>query len=144
MNVCCWIGPLPNADALSETVLLVSDNEASECAFLRDSNAPDGMTLYVVKFTAVNNMAIEVAAWCTTSKTMHTMTHHPVVMLPNHNMAPTMGPGNRRSEPWTWQIPTVGIEDLVLLHQLKLLPFGWFDVDPKGCAAALRKLPSGK
>ena len=144
MNVRRWLGPLPDADAPSETALLVSDIEAGEFAFVRDSNAPDDVMLHLVKFTAVNDTAIEVAAWGTTTKTAHSATYRPVVTLTNHSMAPTTRPGSRRSEPWTWQIPTAGVETLVLLRQLKLLPTGKLDPESKERAAALKKLPSGK
>ena len=100
--------------------------------------------LHLVKFTAVADTAMEVAAWGTTTKTVHTATYHPVVTSTNLNMAPTTQPGTRRSEPWTWQIPTVGVEDLVLLQQLKLFPSGKLDAKSKGRAQALKKLPSGR
>ena len=144
MNVRRWLGPLPDADAPSETALLVSDIEAGEFAFVRDSNAPDDVLMYLVKFVAVNDTAIEVAAWGTTTKTVHTATYRPVVCLTNHNMAPTTRPGSRRSEPWTWQIPTAGVEKSVLLRQLKLLPSGKLNTASKSRAQALKKLPSGR
>ena len=144
MNVRRWLGPLPDADAPSETALLVSDIEAGEFAFVRDSNAPDDVLTYLVKFMAVNDTAIEVAAWGTTTKTVHTATYRSVVTLTNHNMAPTTQPGSRRSKPWTWQIQTAGVEDLVLLRQLKLLLSGEFDKDSMTRVEALKKLPSGR
>ena len=140
-NVRCWLGPVPDADSdASDDRLLVSDIEAGEYAFVRDSAEPDDVLMHMVKFTTVSDKDIEVACYGRTSSSHVTAIYRPVMVLRSVNK-PTTRPKSA-SDPWTWAIPTEGMEDMILLRQLSLLPSGKFTAESRRRVEKLKTLPT--
>jgi hypothetical protein len=141
MNVRCWLGPVPDADSASDSDVLISDISAGEYAFVRDSNDPDDILMHCVIFAAVNDTCIDVAAWGTSAKNHVTGTYRPVVILRVNNK-PTTRPGNRHVRcNWTWQIPIAGVDEMILLRQLEMLPGGHWTAKSARRVKLLKKLP---
>ena len=97
------------------------------------------MEMYLVRVTSVDESAVHVHTWGTTSKIHLTAKYRPVMIL-NSDGSPTTRPRMyQQCRPWTWKILVSSIDNLLVLKQAVALPSGIIDAETK---RRLRDLPS--
>ena len=136
MNVRRWLGPLPDPLTASVDVMmpLTSDIEEGQFVFARDSDSSN--LLYLCRVASVDDVDVELHTWGTTSKNHLSAVYRPVMIL-NKNNLPTTRPGRAACQPWSWQVPTDAIEDLILVRPVEVLATGKLGADSRRHVRAL-------
>ena len=92
---------------------MTCDIEEGQFVLARDCESSN--MLYLARVASVDDTGVEVHAWGTTSKNHIASVYRPVMIL-NSNNLPTTRPRRNACQPWSWQVPTDAIEDLILLR----------------------------
>jgi hypothetical protein len=100
-NVRRWRGPVPATATSSDNSIipLTFDVETGEFSFVIDSTT--STVMYLVRVTSVDETAVHVHAWGTTSKNHLTAKYRPVKILNLTNQPTTRPRKNQQCRPWT-------------------------------------------
>ena len=88
----------------------------------------------------VDDNTIGVSAWGSVHKKQHTSKFSPVMILDDSLLPTTKPRAGKACSPWTWQLPTDAVSDLVIARDLCVLPSGKLDTAAR---KIMRTLPSG-
>ena len=136
MNVRKWLGPLPDPQTASTDAMMpmTSDIEPGQFVFARDSDSSN--MLYLARVASVDDLGVEVHAWGTSSKNHIESQYRPVMILESNSL-PTTRPRRAACQPWSWQVPTDAIEDLILLRPVDVTASGKLDAATRRRVRAL-------
>jgi hypothetical protein len=114
-NVRRWRGPVPaTATSWDDSIIpLTSDIETGEFAFA--INSTTSTVMYFVRVTSVDETAVHVHAWGTTSRNHLTGKYKPVMILNSTDQPTTHPRKNQQCRPCTWKILVSTVDELLVL-----------------------------
>lgn len=118
-NMRRWHRPLLDANPLPETnAPLSSGLEVGEFAFQR--NSLHELMLYLVEVTSIGEIDVHVKAWGTTSKNYLNETYKPIFLVGAESSPTTDASLETEPRPWTWTLPAVAIDELLVVRNIEL------------------------